>query len=104
MAIVKQIQAGNDTDTITLGTPGFPGSQADNDAGGVGRRGGGTPADDSQPGDVLTNIDGQTIDNVQAVSAVLGEHHGGDKVSVTWTDSAGASHKATATLIGGRAN
>jgi S1-C subfamily serine protease len=109
MAVVKQIEAGSDTDTITLGTPGFLGvSVADNNGSGalVTDVVGGTPADEIglQPGDVLTNIDGHAIDNVQAVSTVLGNHHGGDKVSVTWTDASGASHKETATLVGGRAN
>jgi S1-C subfamily serine protease len=109
VAIAKQIEAGNDTDTITLGTPGFLGvSVQNNDGGGalVTEVVSGTPADKIglQAGDVLTNIDGKTIDTVDAVSAALESHHGGDKVPVTWTDADGKTHTETATLADGPAN
>lgn len=109
MAIAEQIAAGNDTDTITLGTPGFLGVsvQAGDDGSVVLTQVvSGTPAAKIglQVGDVLTNVDGRAIDSTQAVSAALDGRRGGDKVSVSWTDSAGKAHTATATLIDGPAN
>jgi S1-C subfamily serine protease len=109
MSIAQQIVAGNDTDTITLGTPGFLGISVQSDGTGgvviteVVR---GTPAEDIglQVGDVLTNIDGHALGSVDSVTAALDGHHGGDKVSVSWTDSAGKTHTATATLAVGPAN
>jgi S1-C subfamily serine protease len=109
MAVAQQIVAGNDTATITLGTPGFLGiSVQAGDTGGVviTEVVNGTPAAKIglQVGDVLTNVDGHAIDSTQAVSAALDGHHGGDKVAVSWTDSTGKAHTATATLIDGPAN
>jgi PDZ domain-containing secreted protein len=53
---------------------------------------------------VMTNVAGKTIGAAEDVSAALHGHHGGDKVSVSWTDASGQTHKATATLIEGPAN
>jgi PDZ domain-containing secreted protein len=53
---------------------------------------------------VLTNVDGKTINKAEDVATALHGHHGGDKISVSWTDPSGGTHKATATLIEGPAN
>jgi S1-C subfamily serine protease len=109
LAVAQQIQAGIESDTITIGLPGFLGvtlTPDDNDSALVGRVESGLPADDIgiQAGDVLTNIGGKAINKSGDVRVALHGHHGGDKVSVSWTDSSGGKHKATATLVDGPAN
>jgi S1-C subfamily serine protease len=109
LAVARQIEAGQASDTITIGLPGFLGVTLTPDENGSALVGGvesGLPAEQIglQAGDVLTNIDGKTITKADDVSVALHGHHGGDKVSVSWTDSAGRTHKATATLVEGPAN
>jgi S1-C subfamily serine protease len=49
-------------------------------------------------GDVITALDGHRIDSATALTEQLDQHHPGDQTTVSWTDSAGAQHVATATL------
>ena len=66
----------------------------------------GTPAAKAgiAAGDVITAIDGTAIQGSDGLGKLLQGHHGGDKVSVTWTDSNGKSHTSSVTLIAGPAN
>ncbi|NEA37521.1 PDZ domain-containing protein [Streptomyces sp. SID13031] len=52
-------------------------------------------------GDVITSFDGKAIDSPDALSTQLNQHHPGDKVSVTWTDTAGQQHTKTIELTTG---
>jgi S1-C subfamily serine protease len=52
-------------------------------------------------GDVITEIGGTSLDSPGALSAFMLAHHPGDKVQLTWTDPAGASHTATVELATG---
>ena len=113
IAVVKQIDSGHATGTITIGTPGFLGVEIDGSSTAQGAPGAtisaivsGTPAEQVglQPGDLITGIDNTTIDTSATLGQVLRAHHGGDTVSLTWTDASGQSHTASATLIAGPAN
>ena len=66
----------------------------------------GTPAEKLglQQGDVITAVDGQAVDSPDSLSSVLHGHHGGDSVSITWTDGNGQEHTSSVTLVTGPAN
>jgi S1-C subfamily serine protease len=49
-------------------------------------------------GDVITSVDGLTIDTPTTLTTVLDQHHPGDNVAVTWLDQAGQQHTATVVL------
>ncbi len=52
-------------------------------------------------GDVVTALDGQSVDSATAISSILVGHHSGDKVQISWVDSSGQSHTATVDLGSG---
>jgi S1-C subfamily serine protease len=109
LTVARQIESGVENDTITIGLPGFLGiglAPDANDNAIIGSVESGLPAEKIglQAGDTLTNIDGKPITKSEDVKTALHGHHGGDKVSVSWTDAAGGTHKATATLVAGPAN
>jgi S1-C subfamily serine protease len=52
-------------------------------------------------GDVITSVDGQSVDSATAISSQLVGHHPGDKIQVSWVDSSGQSHTATVDLGSG---
>ena len=54
-------------------------------------------------GDVITSVAGQTVTDPTQISTILSSDHPGDKVTVTWTDTSGASHTASITLASGPA-
>jgi S1-C subfamily serine protease len=66
----------------------------------------GTPAADLGlvAGDTITAIDSTAVASADALSAALAGHHPGDRITVSWTDSSGASHSGSATLIDGAAD
>jgi S1-C subfamily serine protease len=49
-------------------------------------------------GDVITSVAGHAVGTSTSIQQVLTSYHPGDKVSISWTDPAGQSHTATATL------
>ncbi len=113
-AIRKQIEAGQGSDKVQIGQLGFlgveiSGSASDGSSGGgvpVSSVISGTPAEKIglAAGDLITAVDGKSVDSEQALTAALHGHHPGDKVKVTWTDSSGQEHSATATLAEGPAS
>ena len=54
-------------------------------------------------GDVITALGGKSVTSGTNITEILVGHHPGDKVSLTWTDTAGQSHTATITLATGPA-
>jgi S1-C subfamily serine protease len=52
-------------------------------------------------GDVITAVDGQTIDSNSALAPAITEHNPHDKVRVDWTDSSGNAQHATVELGSG---
>jgi S1-C subfamily serine protease len=54
-------------------------------------------------GDVITSLDGHTINSASDITAVVSSHKPGDRVQIGWTDTAGQTHTATVTLGSGPA-
>jgi S1-C subfamily serine protease len=109
VSVAQQIKSGTPSDTITIGTPGFLGVElADDAAGGatIGAIVPGTPAEKArlQEGDIITAVNGHAIDSADTLEAVLRTHHGGDTVTVAWTDGSGTDHSASVTLATGPAD
>ncbi|TMC47155.1 MAG: PDZ domain-containing protein [Chloroflexi bacterium] len=63
----------------------------------------GSPADDAglAAGDVITGLDGTTVDSPTTLRSAILRHHPGDRVGVTWRDGSGNQHTATVTLTSG---
>jgi S1-C subfamily serine protease len=107
-AIAGRIVAGEQSSTIHQGNPAFLGVQLpdgtdDTAVSGVVR---GSPAAAAglRAGDTITAVDGVPIDHPDALSDALAGHRPQDRVTVGWTDAAGASHTATVTLTTGPAD
>jgi S1-C subfamily serine protease len=116
MSIADKIESGTSTSTIHVGSTAFLGvsvasaSQSSGQIGGTGTsgaqvagvlNGGAAEAAGIQQGDVITSVDGKTIDSSDDVSTALVDHHPGDKIKIGWTDTAGQAHSATVTLRSG---
>jgi S1-C subfamily serine protease len=128
LAIAKKIESGKASSTIHIGLPGFLGVEvADNSAsssnngfGGLGNSGGSgatsgavvqgttdnSPAAAAgiQQGDVISSLNGTTVDSAQTLTSLLSGKHKGDQVTVGWTDSSGQTHTTTITLAEGPAD
>jgi S1-C subfamily serine protease len=110
VSIAQQIESGQASSTIEIGSPGFLGVQVQRTtsvAGAVvGGVMGGAPAERAgmSAGDVITSIDGQPVDSPTKLTTLLHAHHPGDRLSVGWTDTSGAKHTATVTLTTGPAD
>jgi S1-C subfamily serine protease len=126
LAIAKKIESGQESGTIHIGLPGFLGVQvsdsSSSSANGFGGFGGGSgsatsgavvqgttsnsPAADAgiSAGDVITSLNGTTVDSAKTLTSLLSGKHKGDQVSVGWTDSSGQTHTATITLAEGPAD
>lgn len=65
----------------------------------------GTPAAEAglAAGDVITAVDGVSVADADALSELLAGYDPGDSVTITWTDSSGATQSTTVTLIEGPA-
>ena len=110
LAIAKEIAAGHASTTIQIGVPGFLGVSIDptTNTGGGATLSGVIPGSPSEKaglagGDVITSINGQPVDSPSSLTAILRQHHPGDKVSVGWSDSSGKKRSATITLTVGPA-
>jgi S1-C subfamily serine protease len=65
----------------------------------------GTPAAQAglAAGDVITSVDGHSVDSPATLSSVLGQHHPGDRVQIGWTDASAQQHSASVQLVSGPA-
>ncbi|MCU1504186.1 MAG: peptidase and chymotrypsin/Hap [Ilumatobacteraceae bacterium] len=114
LTIARQIESGQASDTITIGTPPLLGVVVEGDGASANGVSGvvvaevspGTPAEaiGLTAGDVIVGIDTSTITSQAELSSALKAHKVGDRVTVTWTDASGARHSGVATLIAGPAN
>ncbi len=52
-------------------------------------------------GDVITALGGSTIGSANDLTNAMSQHHPGDKVSITWSDTNGQTHTATVQLSSG---
>jgi S1-C subfamily serine protease len=66
----------------------------------------GTPAQKAglAVGDTITAIAGTAVSTGNELTTAIDEHHPGDVISVSWTDTSGASHTAQVTLAVGPAD
>jgi S1-C subfamily serine protease len=117
LAIARQIDAGQASDTVHIGATGLIGvevSSAGNAAAsGVTPGSGaavagvvsGTPAAQAglTAGDVITSAAGHRVTSPSDLQAALELHHPGDRVSIGWVDQSGQSHTATMVLVTGPA-
>jgi S1-C subfamily serine protease len=120
--IAVKIEAGQSSDTIQIGRPAYLGveivapSQADSALNGytapspngavVAGVQPGTPAEATglTAGDEIVRFDGRTVDSPATLKTILKGHHPGDRVSIRWLDSGGATHDATIQLGAGPPN
>ena len=55
-------------------------------------------------GDTIVSVAGQSVDSPAALTTLLTRYQPGDKVTIGWTDSAGAQHTTTVQLASGPAH
>jgi S1-C subfamily serine protease len=125
MALVRKIRAGQASETVHIGPTGMLGVSVVSSP--AGRYTGGqfgdensryqsisgvlvTGTQDGSPaqqaglgrGDVITGIDGRTVDTATTLTNLIGLHHPGDRVLLQWTDSAtGQQQSAPVSLVTG---
>lgn len=112
LAVASQIEAGRSSSTVHVGASGFLGVEIGSSAFGGPPSGAtvagvvaGSPAAQAglAAGDVISSLDGETVTSASSLSTIMSQHHPGDKVTVTWTNSSGQSHSALVTLATGPA-
>ncbi|QXG75443.1 S1C family serine protease [Modestobacter sp. L9-4] len=108
LGVVEQIEGGVDSATVHQGLPAFLGVSVADGTGGATIAGVVTdgPADRAglTAGDVVTSVGGTAVDSADALTTALAGQQPGADVRVTWTDTTGTSHTATATLVAGPAD
>jgi len=117
LQVVDQIRNGQNSDTVHVGDRAILGVQVRN----PGALGNGTPATSGAAvvgvqsgtpagdagigaGDVITSVDGKTVQSASDLTAMMFPYHPGDKVDITWVDPNGSSHSDTLALIAGPPN
>jgi S1-C subfamily serine protease len=106
LSIAKEIEAGQASSTVHIGATAFLGLEIASSQSGyyqgvtlAGTRAGTAAAQAGLgQGDVVTALDGKSVTSGTDITKILVGHHPSDKVSITWTDTAGQSHTATLTL------
>jgi S1-C subfamily serine protease len=111
--IAAQILGGKASSTVTIGLPAFLGVEVSSTSTSTTTSGvsiAGTVSDSPAAkaglaeGDVITAIDGTTVTSADQMTSLIQGKSVGDSVSVTFTNSTGASQTVTATLVSGPAN
>jgi S1-C subfamily serine protease len=113
LSVTKQIEAGQGSSTVHIGTTAFLGIELSTESSGqesgsgvtIAGAASGTPAAAAglTDGDTITSIAGTSVGSSESVQQVLVGYHPGDKVSIAWTDTEGQSHTTTVTLASGPA-
>jgi S1-C subfamily serine protease len=113
ITLAKEIEAGNSSSTVHIGTTAFLGVEIEAAGNGYGSAlsSGATvaevitdsPAQESglAAGDVITSVNGVAVASAQALSSRLEPYSPGDKVTIGWTDASGLTHTAAVTLSSG---
>ncbi|PZE69040.1 septum formation initiator [Curtobacterium sp. MCBD17_021] len=110
-SIADEILAGRSSDTITIGLPAFLGVQVSSSATGTTSgvpvagtvEGSGAATAGLAAGDTITSIDGTTVTSPEQLTAAIGQHEVGDRVTVGYTTADGTATTATVTLTAGPA-
>ncbi len=120
-AIAGQIEAGQASATVHLGSTAFLGVEVSATGTGAGGAGFGSGAPSSgatvegtvsgsaaaqaglAAGDQITSVGGHTVSSSPEIASVLQQYHPGQKISISWTDQSGQSQTATVTLTTGPA-
>jgi S1-C subfamily serine protease len=114
LSIADKIVAGESSSDIVLGYPAFLGVETSATASSTSTTTSGatvagvidgTPAATAgiEANDVITAVGGTKVSSASALSGLVKKYSVGDRVSITYTDTAGASHTATVTLVSGPA-
>ncbi|WP_129337493.1 S1C family serine protease [Cellulomonas endophytica] len=115
LAIVRQIEEGDASGSVTIGLPAFLGVQVATDGTATGPAGGGATvagvvegapaaAAGLAAGDTITSVGGVAVSSAQELTDALAGFAPGDEVEVVWTQATtGASQAATITLAEGPA-
>ncbi len=123
LSIADKITAGESSSTIVIGLPAFLGAEISSTGSGSGSgsgQGTGTQATAGVPiagtvtgsaaakaglvaGDTITAVGGTPVADASALTAAIRSHQVGDRVTITYTDSSGASQTVTVTLGSGPA-
>jgi S1-C subfamily serine protease len=111
LSIAQEITGGHASSTVHIGETGFLGIEISNtgtQSGGVQISGAasGTPAESAglTDGDVITTVNGTSVDSYSAIQQIIEGYHPGDKVTIGWTDTSGQSHTTSITLANGPAD
>jgi S1-C subfamily serine protease len=122
-AIAAQIEAGQASSTVHLGSTAFLGVEVSATGTGTGTGGLGFGSGSSSSGatvvgtvsgsaaaqaglaagDQITSVGGHAVSSSPEIASVLQQYHPGQKISISWTDQSGQSHTATVTLTTGPA-
>ncbi|MBE7163487.1 MAG: PDZ domain-containing protein, partial [Williamsia herbipolensis] len=108
MKVVDQIESGVETSSVQIGLPAFIGvgiSQTTTGGAGVTSVLDGGPADKAgiTAGSVITAVGGKSVTSGDSLKTRLGAYDPGERVTITWTDTSGATQSATVTLAEGPA-
>jgi S1-C subfamily serine protease len=108
MAIAGQIRSGAASGDVHIGPPVLLGvgvsTQPRREPGIIVRdvmRGGPADAAGVVIGDVLTSLDGTSLDSATTLTYVLDRHYPGDVIDLTWIDRSGQNRTGKATLVPG---
>ena len=109
LAVAQQIENGKDSasvhvgDRAILGIEITAGPSSDQSGVRVTRTTADGPAAKAgmERGATITEIDGTTINSIEDLEKVLFQRHPGDKVTVTWLDTSGATHTASIAMVAG---
>lgn len=107
--VVAQVLSGEETDSVSIGADGSLGISVAGSRDGVEvlsvDRGSAGEELGLRPGDVITAIDGRTLDgNATAMSRLVNDHEVGDRLSVQWRTADGEARQGEAVLQKARHN
>ena len=106
MQVIRQIQSGRSTSAVHVGASrallGVGTAQTQNGVQ-VNTVEPGSPAATAgiTAGSIITALNGSTVDTTSTLRNDIVQHNPGSSVTVTWTDTSGASHTATVVLTAG---